>query len=111
MGVDLIEADGKTPDIYSSGFDGKEGDLFPAGATEYLGIVDHSIEEISEKDGVIYFKYRGGITTSTEQVQHQETVIAIYNILGQKQETTDIDILPHGTYVVVTTSGSKKIVR
>ena len=111
MGVDLIEADGKTPDIYSSGFDGKEGDLFPAGATEYLGIVDHSIEEISEKDGVIYFKYRGGITTSTEQVQHQETVIAIYNILGQKQETTDIDILPHGTYVVVTTAGSKKIVR
>ena len=111
MGVDLIEADGKTPDIYSSGFDGKEGDLFPAGATEYLGIVDHSIEEISEKDGVIYFKYRGGITTSTEQVQHQETILAIYNILGQKQETTDIDILPHGTYVVVTTSGSKKIVR
>lgn len=111
MGVDLIEADGKTPDIYSSGFDGKEGDLFPAGATEYLGITNHSIEEISEKDGVIYFKYRGGITTSTEQVQQQETVIAIYNILGQKQETTDIDILPHGTYVVVTTAGSKKIVR
>ena len=111
MGVDLIEADGKTPDIYSSGFDGKEGDLFPAGATEYLGITNHSIEEISEKDGVIYFKYRGGITTSTEQVQQQETIIAIYNILGQKQETTDIDILPHGTYVVVTTSGSKKIVR
>ena len=111
MGVDLIEADGKTPDIYSSGFDGKEGDLFPAGATEYLGIANHSIEEISEKDGVIYFKYKGGITTSTEQVQQQETILAIYNILGQKQETTDIDILPHGTYVVVTTAGSKKIVR
>lgn len=111
MGVDLIEADGKTPDIYSSGFDGKEGDLFPAGATEYLGITNHSIEEISEKDGVIYFKYRGGITTSTEQVQQQETILAIYNILGQKQETTDIDILPHSTYVVVTTAGSKKIVR
>lgn len=111
MGVDLIEADGKTPNSRQSGYDGKPGDLFPAGATEYLGITNHSIEEISEKDGVIYFKYRGGITTSTEQVQHQETVIAIYNILGQKQETTDIDLLPHGTYVVVTTSGSKKIVR
>lgn len=111
MGVDLIEADGKTPNSRQSGYDGKPGDLFPAGATEYLGIADHSIEEISEQDGVIYFKYRGGITTSTEQVQHQETVIAIYNILGQKQETTDIDLLPHGTYVVVTTSGSKKIVR
>lgn len=111
MGVDLIEADGKTPNSRQSGYDGKPGDLFPAGATEYLGIANHSIEEISEKDGVIYFKYKGGITTSTEQVQQQETIIAIYNILGQKQETTDIDILPHGTYVVVTTSGSKKIVR
>ena len=111
MGVDLIEADGKKPNSRQSGYDGKPGDLFPAGATEYLGIADHSIEEISEQDGVIYFKYRGGIKTSTEQVQQQETIIAIYNILGQKQETTDIDILPHGTYVVVTTSGSKKIVR
>ena len=111
MGVDLIEADGKTPNSRQNGYDGKPGDLFPAGATEYLGIADHSIEEISEKDGVIYFKYRGGITTSTEQVQQQETILAIYNILGQKQETTDIDILPHGTYVVVTTAGSKKIVR
>ena len=111
MGVDLIEADRKTPNSQQSGYDGKPGDLFPAGATEYFGIANHSIEEISEKDGVIYFKYRGGITTSTEQVQQQETVIAIYNILGQKQETTDIDLLPHGTYVVVTTSGNKKIVR
>lgn len=111
MGVDLIEADRKTPNSQQSGYDGKPGDLFPAGATEYLGIANHSIEEISEKDGVIYFKYRGGITTSTKQVQQQETVIAIYNILGQKQETIDIDLLPHGTYVVVTTSGNKKIVR
>lgn len=111
MGVDLIEADGKTPNSRQSGYDGKPGDLFPAGATEYLGITNHSIEEISEKDGVIYFKYRGGITTSTEQVQQQETILAIYNILGQKQAAVDLESLPRGTYVVVTTAGSKKIVR
>ena len=110
MGVDLIEADGKTPSSNSSGYKGKAGDLFPVGATEYLGIADHSIEEVSEKDGVIYFKYKGGVATSIEQVQ-QEAIIAIYNILGQKQTTIDIESLPRGTYVVVTTTGSKKIVR
>ena len=111
MGVDLIEADGMTPNSKQNGYDGKPGDLFPAGATAYLGITNHSIEDVSEQDGIIYFKYRGGIANSTEQVQTEETIVAIYNILGQKQEAVDIESLPHGTYVVVTTAGSKKIVR
>ena len=111
MGVDLIEADGKKPSSSSNGYTGKAGDLFPAGATEYLGITNHSIEDVSEQDGIIYFKYRGGIATSTEQVQTEETIVAIYNILGQKQAAVDIESLPYGTYVVVTTAGSKKIVR
>ena len=111
MGVDLIEADGKKPSSSSNGYTGKAGDLFPAGATEYLGITNHSIEDVSEQDGIIYFKYRGGIATSAEQVQTEETIVAIYNILGQKQAAVDIESLPRGTYVVVTTAGSKKIVR
>ena len=111
MGVDLIEADGKKPSSSSNGYTGKAGDLFPAGATEYLEITNHSIEDVSEQDGIIYFKYRGGIATSTEQVQTEETIVAIYNILGQKQAAVDVESLPHGTYVVVTTAGSKKIVR
>ena len=111
MGVDLIEADGKKPSSSSNGYTGKAGDLFPAGATEYLGITNHSIEDVSEQDGIIYFKYRGGIATSAEQVQTEETIVAIYNILGQKQAAVDVESLPHGTYVVVTTAGSKKIVR
>ena len=116
MGVDLIEADGKTPNSRQSGYDGKPGDLFPAGATEYLGITDHSIEQVREKDGVIYFKYKGGVDdpdfeTAVENVATATQVIAIYNILGQKQMTTDIESLPHGTYVVVTSKGNHKIVR
>ena len=118
MGVDLIEADGKTPGYYENGYDGKAGDLFPAGATEYLGITDHSIEQVREKDGVIYFKYKGGVDdpefdfeTAVENVATATQVIAIYNILGQKQMTTDIESLPHGTYVVVTSKGNHKIVR
>jgi hypothetical protein len=38
-------------------------------------------------------------------------VLAIYNILGQKQTTVDVESLPRGTYVVVTATGNKKIVK
>ena len=91
---------------------GKAKDLFPAGATAYLGIENHPIEEIEEIDGVIRFKYRGGaIGTAIENVIANEPIVAIYNILGQRQATTSIELLPSGTYIVVKTSGSYKIVR
>lgn len=114
MGVDLIEADGKTPNRSSSGYDGKPGDLFPKGATEYTKIADHPIEKITEEDGVIRFKYKGGVEdpkTAVENINSPQEVIAIYNILGQKQTTTNVAELPHGTYVVVTSAGNHKIVR
>ena len=114
MGVDLIEADGKTPNSSSSGYDGKPGDLFPKGATEYTKIADHPIEIITEEDGVIRFKYKGGVEdpkTAVENINSPQEVIAIYNILGQKQTTTNVAELPHGTYVVVTSAGNHKIVR
>lgn len=116
MGVDLIEADGNAPsyDEYkpNNGYNGKAKDLFPAGATAYTKIEDHAIEEIEEVDGVITFKYKGGkIETAIEDVAENAQVIAIYNVLGQKQTTTNIEELPKGTYVIMTTIGSKKIVR
>lgn len=60
MGIDIIEADNITSSTY---FYGKAGDLFPEGATEYLGINDHAITDITMKDGVVSFKYRGGKPT------------------------------------------------
>ena len=108
MGVDLVEANGKATN------QGKATDLFPAGGSKYLGIADHAIEEIIEVDGVISFKYKGGveeIETAVGNTVAQEEVLAIYNILGQKQTTTDIEELSRGTYVIMTTKGSKKIVR
>ena len=105
MGVDLVEANGKTNEY------GKATDLFPTGATAYTKITDHAIEEITEVDGVINFKYRGGIETAIEDVEKTADIIAIYNILGQKQTTTDIEMLTTGTYIVVTSSGSYKMVR
>ena len=112
MGVDLIEADGKTPNSSGTGYLGKATDLFPAGATSYTQITDHAIEDIEEIDGLIYFKYRGGaIETDVENIEMPTSVIAIYNILGQKQSTTDIESLASGTYIVVTTTGTRKIIR
>lgn len=110
MGVDLIEANGKTS---TTGY-GKATDLFPAGATAYTKIADHAIEAIEEVDGVIKFKYKGGVEnpeTAVENTTLNQEVIAIYNILGQKQATTNIEELSRGTYVIMTTTGSKKIVR
>ena len=108
MGVDLIEAKGRTSDY------GKATDLFPAGASQYLGIAGHAIEAIEEVDGVIKFKYKGGVEdpdTAIENTVINQEVIAIYNILGQKQTTTNFKDLTAGTYIVVTPSGSYKMVR
>ena len=108
MGVDLIEAKSNSDN------QGKATDLFPAGARLYVGIEDHAIESIEEVDGVIKFKYKGGVEnpdTAIEDVEKTADIIAIYNILGQKQTTTDIEVLTTGTYIVVTSSGSYKIVR
>ena len=108
MGVDLIEAKGNTSDS------GKTTDLFPSGASQYLSIADHAIEAIEEVDGVIKFKYKGGVEdpdTAIENTVINQEVIAIYNILGQKQTTTSIEDLTSGTYIVTTPSGSYKIVR
>ena len=114
MGVDLIEADGKAPEYDSNSYWGKAKDLFPAGATSYTKIPDHAIEEITEEDGLIHFKYKGGVEeegTAVENALLAGEIIAIYNILGQKQATTNLDELPIGTYIVVNTQGSYKIVR
>ena len=108
MGVDLIEANGKTNNS------GKATDLFPAGAAAYTKIADHAIEDIQEIDGVIKFKYKGGVEdpeTAVDNAVFEEDVIAIYNILGQKQATTNIADLNRGTYIITTAFGSKKIVR
>ena len=71
--VDIIEADGLTPDYdpynLNNGYFGKPGDAFPAGATEYLGIADHAIEHITMTDGVVYFSYRGAEPVWTATIQ------------------------------------------
>lgn len=109
MGVDIIEADGLTPSTNTAdGYFGKPGDVFPAGATEYMGIADHPIEQITMDNGVIRFVYRGGVDTTSmdsiptalpltnQSVQACKTIqdgqvvlhtpYGTYNLLGLKQE-------------------------
>lgn len=110
MGVDIIEADGIAEDYSDYGTNanywGKPTDLFPAGSTEYLGIAEHPIKDIKEKDGVITFNYKDA-PSAVEDVQDGGKIVAIYNLLGQPVSTTDV--LPQGTYIIKTTQGVKKI--
>ena len=63
MGIDIIEADGLSPEYPANGWYGKATDAFPAGATEYKGINNYPITNIKEKDGIISFHFMGGAVT------------------------------------------------
>lgn len=104
LGVEIIRADGDN----SSAWYGQASDLFPEGATQYLGITDHAIEQITMSAGVIRFVYRGGVdTTPTDSVATAQPLInrpaqvcktirngqvlihtpnGLYNMLGIKQD-------------------------
>lgn len=114
MGVDLIEADGDAPNYssndYDNGYYGKTTDLFPAGATSYSGIKNHTISNITEGKGVIYFSYEPSATPVENISGTSQQILSIYNILGQRMTTTNIQELTCGTYIIQTTGGSKKIV-
>ena len=64
--VDLIEADGSRPhykaDKPDNGYFGKQGDLFPAGATEkYMFSNKMYFENVTEQNGIIRFDFNGGV--------------------------------------------------
>jgi M6 family metalloprotease-like protein len=60
MGVDIVEADGKTPSGSSgnSGYYGKAKDAFPAGATAWTALENHEITNIKLQNDIITFTYR-----------------------------------------------------
>ena len=68
--VDLIEADGSAPkykaDNPTNGFFGKQGDLFPAGATSKNMFSNKMyFENVNEQGGVITFDFNGGVDKCT----------------------------------------------
>ena len=114
MGVDLIEADGKAPNQSNynlqNGYWGKATDLFPAGATAYSGLGNHAISNIQETDGIITFTFGSATPTTNVSVVPDAAILAIYNVLGARMNTTSTADLPRGTYILQTTGGSRKIV-
>ena len=77
MGVDLIEAD--RDNSIGCLVDGKPGDLFPCGAIEYLGIENHPIKNIKEKNGVITFSYKDAIPEPNEGEEIDENCRIYYS--------------------------------
>ena len=64
--VDLIEADGKAPkykaDNLTNGYFGKQGDLFPSGATSKNMFSNKmGFANVKEQSGVITFDFNGGV--------------------------------------------------
>ncbi len=107
--IDLIEADGKS-NYSRENYFGKAGDAFPAGATSYSPYTQYPITNIKETNGVITFDFMGGSTTDLDDVLlKDEQVVAIYNLLGQSQNTTDINSLSRGIYIIKTNKSTKKV--
>ena len=68
--VDLIEADGSRPhykaDKPDNGYFGKQGDLFPVGATEYKMFSNKmEFSSVKEQGDVILFDFNGGVDKCT----------------------------------------------
>ena len=88
MGVDLIEADSINTDKYVNA---NAGDLFPGGAVEYLGIENHPIKHIKQKDGIITFSYKNAIPNPDNEepidercriyctTSHRESIFQFWN--------------------------------
>ncbi len=122
MGVDIMEADGQAPaygfdangNLKDWGYFGKPGDAFPTGATFYTPFDNYPITNIAENDGVITFDFMGGgevnvLDNITDVEVGDEEIVAIYNLLGQLQHTTDLNSLNSGIYIIKTNKSTKKV--
>lgn len=111
LGIDLIEADGIVPkySAYSSDYYGKPGDLFPTGATKYT-FSETMLNDIKEINGQIQFCYTSAHLTDITPTPSSQSIIAIYDMLGNKQNTIQVSDLGKGVYIIQSDSGNKKIV-
>ncbi len=122
MGVDIMEADGEAPayaldqngNLKDWGYFGKATDAFPAGATSYTPFDNYPITNIVETDGLITFDFMGGgeasVLDDVADVEvGNEVIVAIYNLLGQQQHTTDLNSLNSGIYIIKTNKSTKKV--
>ena len=80
MGVDLIEADGSTPEYNKwnrgNGYFGKATDAYPAGATTFTKYSNYQVTDITEHNRRILFHINGGgdpiVIDAIERVEQQK---------------------------------------
>ena len=107
LGVDIIEADGKTNSSI-----GRQNDLFPSGATAYSPYEQFPITDIQEDGDRISFDFMGGadwITPMTTEAANAKDkkgrtytkIEAIYDVSGNLI-TTDVKVkdLSPGFYII-----------
>ena len=106
MGVDLIEADGKAPkkNTIGTSYLGKRKDAFPAGADSYntAPFNIYSVSDVTENDGIISFRFKGGAETGLAETGADEPIVAIYDILGRPAKSLSPAELDRGIYIVRT---------
>ena len=94
MGIDILEADGLTPDYdknhKDNGYFGKQGDAYPyQNVTSFTQVTNYQLTDITETNGVITFKLNGG---------GEPTVLSIEEA---KKEHVATKILRNGQVVIV----------
>jgi M6 family metalloprotease-like protein len=73
-----------------------------------------SLSDITEKDGVITFSFKGvnseTAVTAPRKDDAQDAIQAIYTLGGMRMPGTSLESLPHGTYIVKGNNGTHKII-
>jgi len=110
-----IPADGTYTYDWSEGVQGDTGDPFPgtANVTSFTPFPDFPLTEITESDGQITFKFKGGTTgTSLLPEASEDEATAVYSLTGVYMGRS-LNNLPTGAYIIRTNTGKteKRIVR
>ena len=120
LGYDVIEADGKAPDYPNAGYDGKQGDVFPAGNVNsymlYDGVPVSSIKR--NEDGTMFFNFMGGsdyisfIAKEEAETLYGEDfteIVGVFDPAGRKvHDAGSLNDLAPGVYIVAVSNGKKQ---
>ena len=119
-GYEIIEADGKEPERYEVGWEGKQGDVFPyEDVNSYTPFDDYPISQIRQNDdGTIFFNFKGGNDFPSTVVKERAVelygddyteIVGVYDFTGRLVTTeTPLNTLPQGVYIVAVSNGKKQ---